>query len=1335
MSSLDIILNQENETIKVILYEDSLETWQESFNKDAQIKTVFESYSNKANKDFPKELLFKIKPKDVTSEEDQLLNYITGYEENNNPLNLNEVQYIPDVIGKPFSNPFCIFTYIKKEKTLKVMKFDSSINLEELNDYGPSSAYCNGKNLLFISGGEKRDGENVNQFWKIDLKLAQFESFNMATKKNHSMVAIPGDYVFIVGGQNKEAFYFDLNNNKFYGWKKLNKNRIEPALILVNNYLYCFDNMHSNQNENFTFERTDLFSEEHKWEICEPDISSIKMNQKYFGVAKHNDDIIFIGGNLDLEGEEDKDLSERKNFKYNINNNTIEKSDIPYIDYNFKEKTFLKYNDKISYILPDFNRYHPEVMFYQKEKNLIKFLKCYSKKKLEAKEKEEKNIRDFSPIKIGFKINLNQPKEVGNININLNNEFKKEDNKKDNEEDNKEDNNNKEDNKEDNDQNKIENLDNVQPHTFKGKLEFKNENQDINNEQNNEECKNDNVDNKNMEQNEDTKFKNEEIKNNENNMNENNIDNQNNNDFNQNNDYYNYDYNINGNFGGINNNQNQDDNIQSNLIHNQQNEQNVYLSQKDEHKEDQIEDKKEEIKSNNEVPQNDNIEQNEDQNNEIITNDIKLLDDKIKYSHPQTQENVEINTGEIQIDNPEVNLRGKADININDNLNSQNLGISGKEGNQASSIKSINNDAKININLSQQNEETNPKEDIKGSNIPEQNDVLNPELNIKGSNVNMNVNPNINVNVQNNEQMYTNNPPTDIQVNPELNNNGTNVNVQQPEVNPGVSAQIPGDDYEFTMTGIIVGTNDDPANYDKMKAQNPELKIIQPNMDINIQNQNINPTADINAQNPQSNDPNFNIQGQNTNVNVQQPNADPNLNMPSTGVDVNAQGQNTDINAQGPNTDVNAQGQNTDVNAQGQNADVNAQVPNTDVNAQNLEAKLPNEPVIDENGEISWSGIIVGTEEKNPEILKYRVNPNANTGADANMENQVPNVYANENNGNEIDINQNNNLGGGNTEINAQQNGIQASGNVGQVQNPEINVSNKYPNLSVDPNTQIMNTGNVELKGSNQNVDNQQQNINGNIDTNIQGTNTNGQNTPIKLPESTNEGNNLNVNTQMPNAEINGPSANVNADANDNNDSEPLFCITGIIRGTADTNNYPGMNVFEPGANIEINNGNVPESNLNMQSGDPNYNNYQYANVPPNNLDTGGEIKIPDIQITDPKVGGNYTGQINTNLNNNTNQNIELKPIDINMEGNMNVNDNNYNMMNQNIEESINNIGKANLLLLQSNKLTQSKVGNSNVNQSGMINIELNNQNNNNGQSPVFGGKTYVTQYGMNEGK
>ena len=247
------------------------------------------------------------------------------------------------------------------------------------------------------------------------------------------MVKIPGNYVFIVGGQSKETFLFDIENKKFFGWKKLNKQRIEPALILVDNYLYCFDNTNSYINEKFTFERTDLNSGEHNWEIVEPNISSMKMNQKYFGVVKNNDDIIFLGGNLDIENREllmDK-ITERKNLKYNISNNTIEESNIKFVEYNFKEKTFLKYSEKLSYILPDFNRYHPEVMFFHKEKNEIKFLKCYSKKKLEEKEKEkeEKNLRDMSPFKIllkGLKLNLNQPKEPNLNEENTNTKLAKE---------------------------------------------------------------------------------------------------------------------------------------------------------------------------------------------------------------------------------------------------------------------------------------------------------------------------------------------------------------------------------------------------------------------------------------------------------------------------------------------------------------------------------------------------------------------------------------------------------------------------------------------------------------------------------------------------------------------------------------------------------------------------------------------------------------------------------------------------------------------------------------------------------------------------------------------
>ena len=319
MRSLDInihLLN--NGYIKVIVSQDNNEIWEETYEKEDQIKTMIDSYESKTNNEFPKALLNKIKSskdKNVTNNEEQLINYITGYEEKNFVLDQNEDTYIPDIIGKPFENPFSVINYIKREKAFKFLKFTGNDDLQELENYGPSSAYCNGNNILFISGGEKNDGDYLNKFWKIDLTNAEIETSDMASKKNHSMIAIPGSYVFIVGGQNKETFFFDLNENKFYGWKNLNKYRIEPALILVNNYLYCFDNMNTNSNDKFTFEKTDIYSEDHTWEICEPNISSLKMNQKYFGVAQYNGDIIFIGGNLDLEGEEDKENLNRRHYR------------------------------------------------------------------------------------------------------------------------------------------------------------------------------------------------------------------------------------------------------------------------------------------------------------------------------------------------------------------------------------------------------------------------------------------------------------------------------------------------------------------------------------------------------------------------------------------------------------------------------------------------------------------------------------------------------------------------------------------------------------------------------------------------------------------------------------------------------------------------------------------------------------------------------------------------------------------------------------------------------------------------------------------------------------
>ena len=340
MTSANIyITRKSNDFIIVQITSDDNALWKKEYSRETKIQKLYEDYEQETNMDFPNEIkniLKSQRDRNVTIEEETLMNYVNNYEEDNESFNKTYNIEIPEIIGKPFSNPFALFTYIKKEKAIKLLKFGNNNILNELNDFSSSSAYCNGNNKLFISGGENSQGEYVKKFWIIDLKTSEIESNYMIPKKNHSMISIPRKFVFIVGGQTKQTFYFDTENSKFHGWKALNKKRIEPALILVDNYLYCFDNMNSsNLNEKLTFEKTNLNSIEHNWELFEPIMPSIKMNQKYFGVVKNNNDIIFIGGNLDT-----KDEMERKSFKYNLNNNKIEESEINYINYNIKEKSF-----------------------------------------------------------------------------------------------------------------------------------------------------------------------------------------------------------------------------------------------------------------------------------------------------------------------------------------------------------------------------------------------------------------------------------------------------------------------------------------------------------------------------------------------------------------------------------------------------------------------------------------------------------------------------------------------------------------------------------------------------------------------------------------------------------------------------------------------------------------------------------------------------------------------------------------------------------------------------------------------------------------------------------
>ena len=386
-----------DEIVKVQIPLKNGELWEKEYYQKDKIENIINDFKQQTNEDIPEDYISDWKTKNqLLNMNSEIKSLITkeipnlflsnNLNSQNKPIQ-TEQPIIPNYIAKPFSNPFELFIFRKKDKILKIQKYpEEIIQNNNLNNFNISSAYCNGNNNLFISGGETEYSEKILTFWIIELENQEISTIPMPLwKKNHSMVYLPNNYVFFVGGNDLKTFYYDIKMNEFISWVDLNKKRIEPALALVNNYLYCFENtnlyLNSNSNtDKFTIEKTDITSENPTWIFIKPNINLLFGNQKFFGVINNGNNIIFIGGNMDSEDNfmQGDDNNNKFNLKYDINLNIIEPSDIPFKDYYLKEKTFLPFNENIDYILPDFNRFHPEVLFYQKTKNKLSLVKYES---------------------------------------------------------------------------------------------------------------------------------------------------------------------------------------------------------------------------------------------------------------------------------------------------------------------------------------------------------------------------------------------------------------------------------------------------------------------------------------------------------------------------------------------------------------------------------------------------------------------------------------------------------------------------------------------------------------------------------------------------------------------------------------------------------------------------------------------------------------------------------------------------------------------------------------------------------------------------------------------
>ena len=285
------------------------------------------------------------------------------------------------IVGKPFSDPFQIITFSIKSKKFKTLFLDRrKFKQNGFDKFGIDSAYCNGNNYLYISGGTNpTTNKTMGLFYAINLKKVIInEPINMIPKKNHSMIYIEKK-VYIIGGDEVNCIVYDVDNKKMIKWKNLKDKRFEPSLIRHNNYLFCFDtsNKYTNNYENiFNFEKIKLFNESSQWEIVHPKITPNIINsvfsQKFFGlVVDSKDNILFVGGIYDNENKEKEIENNLTNLQYNTNTNTIEKSDIEFKNISFGEKCFLPLDNKTYFILPNFNKRSPKIIYFHKFRDII----------------------------------------------------------------------------------------------------------------------------------------------------------------------------------------------------------------------------------------------------------------------------------------------------------------------------------------------------------------------------------------------------------------------------------------------------------------------------------------------------------------------------------------------------------------------------------------------------------------------------------------------------------------------------------------------------------------------------------------------------------------------------------------------------------------------------------------------------------------------------------------------------------------------------------------------------------------------------------------------------
>ena len=308
--------------------------------------------------------------------------------EENNIIN-NNINNNPffEIILQPKKNPFGIYVYKIKEGIISLEQYPEKINKKyELEKYDISSAYCNSRKYLYISGGKIKN-KSLNDFWIINNKKFSINKKKMPySKSNHSMIYIHlnnNEYIFIAGGDNNLiTFYYNIRLKSFIIWSDMNTFNIKPALYQYNQYLYSFNcNFNIKNNDKLFFERTNLVTGKPYWEKIEPkydvNITPNFQNKNICGICcgYNIDEVIILGGEERNVGDNEDGYSI---IMYKFNKNILsEKQIINNINkginsINLLDKKFYDINKTFCVNLPSSLDTKKEIVLINKIKQTIR---------------------------------------------------------------------------------------------------------------------------------------------------------------------------------------------------------------------------------------------------------------------------------------------------------------------------------------------------------------------------------------------------------------------------------------------------------------------------------------------------------------------------------------------------------------------------------------------------------------------------------------------------------------------------------------------------------------------------------------------------------------------------------------------------------------------------------------------------------------------------------------------------------------------------------------------------------------------------------------------------